>query len=336
MKKYIYIALAAAAFASCSQDEALVLNQEEITFGDAFVNNATRAIDPSYNATNKLTAFKVWGAVKASDASYVSVFADDAVSGTVGTNSVWNCTSKTQYWIPDAMYDFAAVVNADTDSEGKSIVTLGDNNKLPATITYTADGSTDLLYARSKQYKGLATNNPKVQFDFAHLLAKVKFTLNNTTPKTTNNGETIETYTYTLTDIKISNAIKTGVYTVADVAETAVDGVVPSYTIGGSWATTTSAPQAFDAIEGVTNNTDKECANEKLLIPLEDPTVECDVNLYYGGKLITTTHKTTTISNLDAGHAYNVIVEVGLNNPIQFTVEQDPSWTPNPSTEVKI
>ena len=53
MKKYIYIALAAAAFASCSQDEALELNQEAIDFDAPFVENATRAAtDPSLGTAN--------------------------------------------------------------------------------------------------------------------------------------------------------------------------------------------------------------------------------------------------------------------------------------------
>ena len=61
MKKYISMALAAMALVSCSNDEFLEINQEAISFGEAFVDNATRAYDPSYGANaNALTQFNVF------------------------------------------------------------------------------------------------------------------------------------------------------------------------------------------------------------------------------------------------------------------------------------
>ena len=88
MKKYLYIALAAATFASCSQDEVMDFNQEAISFGNAVVDNVPRAaIDPSFGTTNKLTAFNVWGAVQGTNNNatvWVPVFANDKVSGTFG------------------------------------------------------------------------------------------------------------------------------------------------------------------------------------------------------------------------------------------------------------
>ena len=51
MKKYLFIALAAAAMTSCSQDEVMdAIQGEEIKFSNAFVENATRATDPTYGA----------------------------------------------------------------------------------------------------------------------------------------------------------------------------------------------------------------------------------------------------------------------------------------------
>ena len=320
MKKYLYIALAAAALTSCSSDDTLELNQEAISFGKAFVGNSTRATDPSYGSENKLTAFKVWGNVISTNNTAVGIFADDDVTGTVGENSVWNCTSKTQYWITDAKYHFAAVVNADEES-GKSKVTLGAD-QLPATIEYTADGSKDLLYAKSIEYTGKATGNDLVKFDFAHLLSKVKFNLSNTIP-TTNNSIAVAQYTYTLTDISITNAITQGTYTVNDTW----DDTKKEYIYNGTWTSKAAAGQTFDAIEGVTNGTNKDCANEKLLIPLENAAVSCKVNLYYEGNLISSVTKTTTIAKLEPGCAYSVNVIASLNNTIQFTVTEDPSWT---------
>lgn len=308
MKKLFVSIIAVAAIAACAKEELVSVNQEAISFDSAFVGNSTRATDPSYGTTDKpLTAFKVWGTVTGQEGP-VAIFADDLVSGTVGANSTWNCTTKTQYWITGATYEFAAVVNG----------TVTATNGLPSTIVYEADGNTDLLYARAKQYTGLATNNPKVAFEFKHLLSKVKFTLENTTPA----GDKIGAYTYTLTDVKITNAITNGTYTVADT----FNSESKTYTVAGSWASKEANGMTFENIEGVTNTTSKESASEKLVIPMDAATVSCNVNIYYGGKLITTTHASKTVK-LEPGNAYNFKVSTGLNNTIMFTVETQPSWT---------
>ena len=309
MKNLFVSIIALAALAACAKEELVSVNQEAISFDSAFVGNSTRATDPSYGTTNKLTSFKVWGTVTGKEGP-VAIFADDTVSGEVGINSEWNCTTKTQYWITGATYEFAAVVNGTVTAE----------NGLPSTIVYAADGKTDLLYARAKQYTGLAANNPKVAFEFKHLLSKVKFTLENTTPK----GDKIGVYTYTLTDVKITNAITNGTYTVADT----FNPDNKTYTVAGAWNSNEANGMTFENIDidkGVTNNSSAESANEKLVIPMTGAKVSCNVNIYYGGKLITTTPASTTVT-LAPGNAYNFKVSTGLNNPIKFTVEEKPTW----------
>ena len=71
MKKFFFGILAIAALAACSNEEQIAAPKgEAIAFGNAFVDNSVRAIDPSYGATNKvdgvdvrnhITSFKVWG-----------------------------------------------------------------------------------------------------------------------------------------------------------------------------------------------------------------------------------------------------------------------------------
>lgn len=308
MKKLLISMLAVAMLASCAKEETLSFDKgEAIQFGNAFVDNTTRAND--YGPNNPLTAFKLWGTIKGIEGP-TAIFADDIVTGTVGPDSEWNCTTKTQYWIEGATYNFAAVVGG--------IVTA--TNGLPSSIEYTADGNTDLLYARSNQYTGLASNNPKVAFDFKHLLSKIKFTLQNTTSNATNVG----TYTYTLTDVKITNAITKGTYTVADTKNTG-----NSYTVrmtADAWSSNEAKGMTFANIEGVTNNTSKSSAAESLIIPMDDAVVSYTVNLYYGGKKITSTSGSTTV-DFAPGCAYNLVVSTGLNNEIKFKVETHPTWT---------
>ena len=321
MKKYLYIAIAAATLASCSQDDTLdVIQGEAISFGEAFVGNATRAADdPSYGGTtngvlNSLTAFKVWGSVMSAEATptAVAIFANDEVEGTVGTpnkvdgTNVWNCTTKTQYWIPGSKYNFAAVVNG--------AVTELDANKLPKTITYTANGTSDLLYAKSAEYTGKLSNNDLVKFDFAHLLSKAKFTVTNTTTSAT-------MYKHEITGVKISNAYASGSYDVAS----------------QKWTASATSPLEFGNITATAAST--ECAAEKLLIPgLTTVKVEFTVNLYIKDgdtyRLLSTTAytgnnaKTATITGgLLAGHAYNFGLSVGMGEVIKFTVQQYPTWT---------
>ena len=80
MKKYLYIAIAAATLASCSQDEVMeVAEKEAITFGNVFVGKSTRAAeDPSYsNKDNVIKSFQLFGTV-----NNVNIYKDVTVSNT--------------------------------------------------------------------------------------------------------------------------------------------------------------------------------------------------------------------------------------------------------------
>lgn len=315
MKKLFISMLAIAALASCAKEEVIVADQGELIGFNSFVENSTRAADQSLT-TQTFTSFQLWGTLQGTEGP-VAIFEDDTVSGTIGENSVWSCTTKTQYWIKDAIYNFVGVKNGVVAAE----------NGLPKTITYAADGTTDLVYARSKQYTGLASENPLVALEFKHLLSKVKFTLENTT----SNAENVGVYTYTLTDVKINNAITNGTYTVAD-----VKNEDNTYTVNGTWASNAAAGMTFESIEGVTNGTSKDSANEKLIIPVKDANVSYNVNIYYGGKLITTTPGSTTVAEFKPGYAYNLKLSTGLNNEIKFTVEEEPEWTSNGDTPLTL
>lgn len=284
-----------------------------ISFENAFVDNATKAAtDPSLGTTAKpLTAFKVWGTVTATDGNAVAIFADDLVEGTVGTGSTWNTTDNTQYWIEGAKYNFAALVNAGNVDLGEDL--------LPETVSYTADGSTDLLYAKSSEYTGQPKgSNEKVALTFDHLLSKAKFTVTNTTAD--------KDYSYSVTGIQISNTLSEGTYAVST----------------GKWTATETEPLVFGDIENVVKDAPVECASEKLLIPgTYTAKVEFTVNLYYKNNLISTTPYTGTAAktadvDFVKGYAYNFNITLGLDDPIQFTVETNPSWTDaSGSIEVK-
>lgn len=323
MKKFILSAAILATLASCNYNNTIATNYEAIAFGNNFVENSVRAAeDPSYDNTT-LKSFNVYGTVNGADDNPVAIFNGEAVSGTVGANSVWTCT-KTQYWIAGAEYNFAAVVDANN-------VNLGAN-LLPETLEYTASGQKDLLYARSKEnIVGQVSGNELVEFQFAHLLSKVKFTVENSTA--------VSDYKYTVRGITISDAYATGVYTIGN----------------ATWVGKDTYPTVFGDIADVTcvsNDTKSgdegsgiECAKEKLLIPGKTSLkVEFTVDLYYNNSLMNSTAYTgnnakvvTIDGGLRPGYAYNITLALGLENTIKFTVETAPGWTDatnNPSVDL--
>jgi hypothetical protein len=105
MKKLFVCALAASMFTACSQDETVSQQSPmQISFANAFVNNATRAVtatDPS-TTDESLTAFDVWGFMN--NPSGV-IFEGEDVTGSKGNFSYVN----TQYWVANNKYYFAAL-----------------------------------------------------------------------------------------------------------------------------------------------------------------------------------------------------------------------------------
>ena len=216
--------------------------------------------------------------------------------------NVWNCISKTQYWIKDAKYNFAALVNAGN-------VTLG-SDLLPATVEFTANGSTDLMYARSTEnIIGQASNNAPVNFTFAHLLSKVYIGVTNSSSSATG-------YSFLVKNIKI-NAPKTGKYYIQEVVEN------EETKAAGTWAAT-NGDYTFANIS-VTGAT-AECAAEQLLIP-GAATISFTVDIIYNNnKTITTVDYSKSVT-LAAATAYKFNIITSVGEPIQFSVTEQPTWT---------
>lgn len=295
MKKILISMLAVAALVSCSKEESIRVDQgEAIAFGNAFVDNSTRAEDKTYGEVD-LTAFNVYGTVTGTNGT-VNIFNGDAVTGSVGPN-VWTCANK-QYWIEGATYDFAAVVDA---------TVAQDANKMPTTLTTIADATMnfkDMLYADRLDIVGQKTGNGPVNFTFEHLLAKAFFTV-------TSNTE--GGYYYTVTDITVGN-YESGVYTIAN----------------ETWAPGAAKNVAFGDIEEVTAaDNAKTNATQMLLVPTTDTfNVTFTADLYKDGTKLGTETKTIAVENdLVKGNVYNFTIALSVGELIQFTVTNDPTWT---------
>ena len=277
MKKTFLALIALVAITACSKDEVIKVGHEEISFGNVFIDNSTKATDPSYGTNGvELTKFNVYGTVQGT-ANRVVIYNGEEVTGSVGAN-VWSCT-KTQYWIPDASYNFAALVDVlDADITNRT-------NDLPTSFKYDVSTQKDVLYATATATGAVSGNQP-VNFTFDHLLAKAFFTFTNTDANAN----------LTVTDIQISGLRQNGTYTVgAATPWAATDNVDYTQGFGGS---------TIAAAQTATNE------YERLILPgTYNLTISFKINDDKGGQEqeISAIIENQTFA---AGHVYNFTAEI--------------------------
>ena len=307
MKKIILAAMALAALAACSKEATVDVDRTAIAFGQAFVDNSTKAAtatatDPSYgnaSSAKPLTSFKVYGAVEG-----VNIFDGNTVSK--GDNAyetdAWDFAAgtPTQYWVTGADYIFDAVVDATT-------VNTDANTGLPVSLTYQIAGQQDMLHDRVAT-EG-AADHGLVKFTFPHLLSKVKLTVKNSSAADATN------YRITITDIALSDIYSEGDYVVAS-------GTWNNLQDNGTYAIN-------DMV--IASNSREECAAEVLLIPDSDFGISFNVNVQIQKgsdwqTLTTTEFSNENVGNLVANHAYNLMAEYTIGGEIKFTAVEMDDW----------
>ena len=317
MKKIFFAILCAGAVISCAKEEVITAEKEAITFENAFVDNATKALDGYTVNTGNLTSFNVWGTTQMPTAGspIVPIFEEVAVSLN-GTDWTYG-SAFTQYWIPGNSYVFAAAKNYES---------VGLVNGVPATFVYDAAAQADLLYDAAPTLTGAeAGSNSSVEFTFEHLLSKAYFTVKNQMSADNAN------YSYRVSNIAINNAVKKATYTVAS-EEWA--GVTESYTSLAPLAfgnvngvATVETPEAVKIIAGTTDYTSHY---SRLLIPAAytDLNITCTIETLYGDSVIDVENYNRDIAfTFEKGHAYNFILS--LQNPgdvIKFDVVAVNEW----------
>ena len=314
MKKIFFAMMATAALASCSQDEVMDINQNAIQFGKGFVDNIARAVDNTYGngeGQTALTSFNVYGTVSGTmqNGGTVNIFNGDAVTGNVGEDE-WSCTN-TQYWIPKANYNFAAVVDGTVASK--------DTYNMPLTLTTIADTKTtnnsnlkDMLYSEATVTNATATQVP-VNFTFNHLLSKVQFTVS---------SNATGGYYHSVKNIQVEN-FETGTYTINDT----------------TWVGNKTKYIDFGNVEEVTvaETAGKTNATQMLLVPNKNAfNVTFTVELYKNAALLGTESKTVTVDkDLLRGRAYDFNIACSVGNKIEFTVTNNPTWSTQPDVTVQ-
>ena len=280
MKKLFVIVLAAIGMVSCmNTDEVIeVSNGDAIAFADAFIENSVRAT--AYDNGN-LNHFNVWGTVTAGQ-STAPIFKGTEVTK---ANGVWSYDGATQYWVKGVTYNFRALVDGTTPVVVDDMLT-GVYVDITEQEDVLVAEDMDITYDGSKQY---------VEFQFAHILSKVKFTFDTTIAN--------DAYTYTISNVQIA------------------DKAIAAYDI---------ASKTWSGHDGAATITFAQLTDEMFLIPSDkEKTISFDVTLKLGTVELSKETKTVkTDVELEAGHAYNFTVVLGEpGEPIKFTATvQD--WTP--------
>lgn len=332
MKKLFIAVISMAALASCTQEDIVINNANNaIAFDNAFVSATTKAIDPSIT-TASIADFQVWGNTQGdhTNAPVVPIFENETVRKD-SVSGIWTYNvNKTQYWIDGNIYNFAAVKNG-------TVTELADG--LPKTINYSLSGTTgpDLLYASYGPYEAEATGNSEVPFTFAHLLSKAVFTFENTTPDKKDGATTQPANIYKVTNIQISGLDANANYDVASNEwKNNADG---DCTENFGNIVGADSKQENKEAEPISEKQSGKSNYERLLIPgTHNVTITCKITLYNDtvadNRIVDVIDYNKTVQlTFEKGVAYNLILQAGLEQSIEFKVVEVENWN-NPYENV--
>lgn len=330
MKKVIFALAAVVALAACSQEDVIVADKGAAIGFDTFVENSTRSVyDPSYTNSNMFADFAVYGFVEGA-VLFDGVQVSKSITNT-DLSSAWKYAG-TQYWIAGAQYNFNAVAPMTNGNWEKTAATAEST-----TLSFTNNGTTDLLYATAAQ-EGKASGNTVVGFNFRHVLSKVKFSFENAYNATN--------ATIRVKDVKITDAYASGVATLN--ANTAWVPAANSNNLTLSFGN--AAVDSATAEEAFGNGTTVESYNELLMIPGAGATVvkngedvlhENVYTIQFTVELLVSeqevaeyTHTIYTTFVPVAGHSYDLKATINPENidpahsqeAIQFTVTNIGNW----------
>ena len=323
MKKVIFALAAVVALAACSKEQTVVADRGDAIGFDSFIENSTRAIDPSYNANKLVDGFKVWGTVKgnASTSPMLLFNGVEIVRNNKAYGAAWDYVDNTdaQYWIPNAEYNFVAIANA-TD------VTTGENG-MPTAIDYTAN-NTDLIYTltgvtaktdeNSDPTEGV-NGNDVVEFTFNHLLSKVHFNFVNQSGS--------DNCKFEISNIEITSGhFASGTFTIGATEPWGSTTDATSALEFGNASNATAADAANTAIQ-IANGANATSHYAHLLIPgTQTLNISFDQTLIYGTTKTTKTVTAALTHEFEANGSYVITVTLKAGSKIDFSVGSMENW----------
>ena len=319
MKKLIFALAAVVALAACSKEQTVVADRGDAIGFDSFIENATRVTGKEFTTVD---SFQVWGTVKGNAmTSPMSLYNGALVERNNAVDGAAFKCHQTEYWLPSAEYNFVALA-------GHSGVT--PTTGMPETISYTANGTTDLIYTKEgetvettpQSVPDNVNTNGCVAFTFNHLLSKVHFKFSN------DSGS--DNYKFIVKDIKVSGQYTSGTYTIGAATPWTATGAVATesaWSFGHATNATTEDAAAADIISGtpVTSN------YARLFIPgAQKLTISFTRELWKSDgtsalSIGTMTAPLATTSAENGAYVINVGLTVGA--PISFTIDELGAWT---------
>lgn len=295
MKKFFIMGMAAMGLAliACNNDETVEVAKGNAISFNSFVNKSTRGAADDVTLKN-LGSFELYG-WRGEDVLFNKQVVNVAENGT-------STYSPLKYWEAGQTYNFEAIA---PKAGEKGVEFAAAKNG--GTITFTNNATTDLLYVKAEEKTmgaEIAAAPAAVELNFAHQLARVKFTFKNTFPNTAAAKLTIK-------DVKITNAYEKGSITPAAAnAKWTVNATNKNLVVAFA-NNTEKAPIDLAAGTG-SGETD-----HMYLIPTAENTeytVTFTVTLDQGG--VTTDYNHTVRFNTEQkqGLSYNYIAEINENN----------------------
>ncbi len=296
MKKFFIMGMAAMdlALTACNNDETVEVAKGNAISFNSFVNKSTRGAADDVTLKN-LGSFELYG-WRGEDVLFNKQVVNVAENGT-------STYSPLKYWEAGKTYNFEAIA---PKAGEKGVEFAAAKNG--GTITFTNNATTDLLYVKAAQKEmeaEIKTAPAAVELNFAHQLARVKFTFKNTF-----NADAAAKLT--ITNVQIKDAYKKGSITPA-AANAKWTVVTTDKNLVVDFANNTEkAPTALVAGTGV-GETD-----HMYLIPTADATTEYTVTftvtLDQGGVTTDYNHTVTFSTEQMRGMSYNYIAEINEKN----------------------
>lgn len=162
------------ALTACNNDETVDVAKGNAIGFNSFVNKSTRGAADDVTLKN-LGSFELYG-WRGEDVLFNKQVVNVAEDGT-------STYSPLKYWEAGKTYNFEAIAPK-AGEKGVEFVAA----KTGGTITFTNNATTDLLYVKAEEKTmgaEIAAAPAAVELNFAHQLARVKFTFKNTFPTVT-------------------------------------------------------------------------------------------------------------------------------------------------------
>lgn len=298
------------ALTACNNDETVDVAKGNAIGFNSFVNKSTRGAADDVTLKN-LGSFELYG-WRGEDVLFNKQVVNVAKDGT-------STYSPLKYWEAGKTYNFEAIA---PKAGEKGVEFVAD--KAGGTITFTNNATTDLLYVKAAQKEmeaEIKTAPAAVELNFAHQLARVKFTFKNTF-----NADAAAKLT--ITNVQIKDAYKKGSITPAAANAKWTVNTTDKNLVVDFANNTEKAPTALVAGTG-SGETD-----HMYLIPTAENTeytVTFTVTLDQDGVTTDYNHTVTFSTEQMRGMSYNYIAEINEKNvnpdpnvqlfPIVFTTK---------------